>query len=105
MAHHKAYESLVERSIKGIGDKGYRGVSECISTRNPFDPPEIYEFKDRVLARQETYNLRLKKWDILSEAFHHDLEFHEPCFKAVNTITICQLGNGSVKLFDPYPAI
>ena len=50
LGHIQEYASSVGDSVKGIGDKGYRGVDEFISTRNPFDPKEIYEFKDRALA-------------------------------------------------------
>ena len=103
LGHIREYASSVGRSVKGIGDKGYRGVDEFISTRNPFDPKEIYEFKDRALARHETYNSRLKNWKVLTSLFRHDLDFHGECFRAINTILAYQLNNGSVTLFDPYP--
>jgi hypothetical protein len=96
-------DSVGGRIIKGLGDKGYRGASKYLSTHNNFDPPEIVEFKDRAMARQETYNQRLKVFKVLTEVFRHPLDFHPTCMEAVNALTVYQLENGSTLLFDPYP--
>jgi hypothetical protein len=103
MERNRQYATSVGRSVKGIGDKGYRGAGEFLSTRNPFDSEDVYEFKDRVLARHETYNSRLKNWQVLTKLFRHDLDFHGVCFRAINTVLVYQLNNGSVTLFDGYP--
>ena len=87
---------------KAIGDKGYRGEPDLISTRNDLDPPEIAEFKDRCLARHETFNQRLKLWGCLAQRWRHDLDFHRLAVEAVCAITMYQIENGSTSLFDPY---
>lgn len=90
-----------------IGDKGYRGEAELISTRNDYDPPEIAEFKDRVLARHETFNLKLKFFNCLSQPFRHKegdiIANHKVAFEACCTITQYQIETGGQSMFDPYP--
>jgi DDE superfamily endonuclease len=85
-----------------IGDKGYRGETEIVSTRNEFDPPEIAEFKDRVLARHETFNQRLKVWGCLNVKWRHSLDLHKMAVEAICALTMYQIDNGSTSLFDPY---
>jgi hypothetical protein len=90
-------------TFRGIGDKGYRGAPEFLSTRNDLDPPEISEFKNRVLARHESFNQKLKMFDVLSGVFRHDIELHPVCFESVGVLTCIQLQNKGLHLFDPYP--
>jgi hypothetical protein len=89
--------------LRGIADKGYRGEPQYLSTRNDLDPPEIAEFKNRVMARHETFNQKMKMFDVLSGIFRHDLELHRVCFESVAVLTVIQLQNKSISLFDPYP--
>jgi hypothetical protein len=104
MVELQQYELSVGRKLRGLGDKGYRGVPDFISIRNDFDPPEISKFKNRALARHESYNSKLKQWAVLRGLFlHNDISFHGSCFRAVNTVIIFQLENGSQSLFDAYP--
>jgi hypothetical protein len=104
MVQLQSYALTVGRRVRGLGDRGYRGVPEFISIRNDFDPPEIAQFKSRAMARHESYNSKLKQWTVLRALFlHNDIAFHSKCFRAVNTITIFQLENGSQSLFDAYP--
>jgi hypothetical protein len=90
-------------TFKGIADKGYPGFPEFLSTRNDLDPSEILEFKNRVLARHETFNQKVKMFDVLSGVFRHDIELHPLCFESVAVLTVIQLQNKSLRLFDPYP--
>ena len=62
---------------------------------NSLDSEKVRRFKSRARARQESYNRRLKAWDVLNVNFRHSMEQHGLCFKAINTITIVQLENGS----------
>ena len=48
---------------KIIADKGYKGERDLVSMRNPFDPDELTEFKDRVLARHESRSMRMQAPD------------------------------------------
>ena len=86
-----------------IGDRGYRGETELISTRNEFDPPEIAEFKDRALARHETFNQKLKCFACLRQRWRHSLELHMEAFHACCVLVMTQIECGAASLFDPYP--
>ena len=92
----------IGRSIRGIADEGYRGEPEYLSTRNPFDSKEIAYFKSRALARHETFNSRLKTFQILNETFRHSPNQHQAAFEAVCAVTMYKMEAGP-GLFDPYP--
>ena len=85
-----------------IGDRGYTGEPDIISTQNEFDPREIAEFKERVLSRHETFNGRLKGFKCLSTKFRHGVENHKVAFEVVCVIVQYEMENGS-PLFDRYP--
>ena len=88
-----------------IGDSGYSGVPEFISTKNSFDPKEIAQFKDRVLARHESFNQRLKCFAVLKTPFRHEnrIQVHGICFRAVCVHVLLQMRHGHGLLFDPCP--
>lgn len=88
--------------IRGLGDKGYRGEPSFLSTRNELDPPELAEFKNRALARQETFNQKVKMFDCLKVPFRHGVQFHGVAFRSVTVLTLIQLECGSLSLFDPH---
>ena len=88
---------------KVIGDEGYRGEPDFISTKNEFDPREIAEFKERVLAHHETFNQRLKNFNCLTTKFRHGIENHKSAFEAVCAIVMYEIESGGTSLFDPYP--
>ena len=54
---------------KAIGDEGYRGFPDTMSTANSLDSDAVKEFKARARQRHETYNSKLKQFGILSERF------------------------------------
>lgn len=88
---------------RAIGDKGYRGEPDLISTRNEFDPAEIAEFKDRALARHETFNQRVKLFKCFTTLWRHELSFNGESFRACCALTMYQIDSGGTSLFDPYP--
>lgn len=87
-----------------IGDKGYRGEPKIISTRNEFDPEELVEFKDRVLARHESVNQSIKCWKAMTEKWRHGVENHYIGFEAIACVVQYQIKNGTNMMFDPYLA-
>ncbi|CAB9530689.1 unknown protein [Seminavis robusta] len=91
---------LPEKRI--VGDKGYRGAKHIISTRNEFDPEEIAEWKDRVLARQESFNESIKCFKVCRDIFRHGVENHSIAFEAVLCVIQYSINEGSYMLFDPY---
>ena len=60
----------IPQGKKAVGDGGYTYNPSKISIRNSaFDTDEVNEFKERVKARHETFNARLKAFEILSKKF------------------------------------
>ena len=91
--------ALIPDGKKVIGDNGYRGEVDVISTPNTHDPPELRKFKGRARARQESFNARIKNYKALDERFRHGIAKHEIVFEAICVICKYQLENGS-PLFD-----
>lgn len=91
--------SRIKAHQKVIGDEGYRGVPEKVSTRNTFDSKEIKDFKRRAKARQETINSRLKAFGIIGQAFRttgtRRLERHKAVMEACCVIVQFELENKS----------
>ena len=76
-----------------IADKGYLNEVQ-ISTPNEFDIDEIKQFKQRVRARQESVNARIKEYRILSETFRSNHELHRVVFEAVCVIIQFSMESG-----------
>ena len=84
-----------------IADKGYRGEPGVVSHPNHLDEAAVLDFKKRVRARHETFNARLKSFDVLHQVFRHKpvLPKHKACFDAVAVIVQCEIDFG-FKLFQ-----
>lgn len=54
-----------------IADRGYNGERDKIATPNDHDTLVTSHFKDRARARQETFNARLKVFNVLDRPFRH----------------------------------
>lgn len=87
-------KALMPPGKKIIGDCGYLGEADVISTRNTFDTPEVKVLKMRARARHETFNGRIKNFSILAERFRHDVSKHESVFMAVCVIIQYDMENG-----------
>ena len=94
---------------KAIGDEGYRGFPEEISTQNTLDSKEVREFKTRARQRHEVYNSFLKQFEILSDRFRcknnpNDRysvdEKLQMVFEAVNVLVQYKMEKGDVWLFN-----
>jgi DDE superfamily endonuclease len=83
---------------RAIADNGYRGEPAVISTRNPHEPPASRKFKRRARCRQETFNSRLKNFQILVMPFTHGIPKHKMAFEAV--CVICQYQLDESPLFS-----
>ena len=65
-------ESLMQAMPVGklaIADHGYRGEKNHTATPSDKDSIEVKRFKNRVRARHESFNARIKAFKILSETF------------------------------------
>jgi len=81
-------EKLEHLGKKAIGDRGYRGETDVVSTYNPLDSKAVRIFKSRALWRHETFNGLLKTFDILDGRFRHsDLQFESTM---VAVCVLCQ---------------
>jgi hypothetical protein len=70
-SRHGLKQKLLDASKKAIGDKGYVGHPEAVSTYNVHDSRGVTKFKSRALKRHETYNGLTKRFDCLSTRFRH----------------------------------
>jgi hypothetical protein len=57
-----------------IGDRGYVGEEDKISTPNDHDTLLASQFKGRARSRHETFNGRLKAFNILNQAYRHSTQ-------------------------------
>jgi len=96
-------KNMLPAGKKCVGNDGYKGEPDLISTRNEFDPKEIALFKECVMACHESFNQCLKNFNCLSTKFCHGIENHKSAFKAVCAITMYEIESGGISLFDPYP--
>lgn len=84
---------------KGIGDNGYTGHHEQVSTPNSHDSKEVALFKSRALKRHEKFNGLIKNFGCFQGRFHHNRARFKIAFEAV--CVICQYQIESDKyLFD-----
>ncbi len=86
-------EKLRANGKKAIGDGGYSGHSQQISTPNSRDSKQVKKFKSRALKRQEKFNGMTKNFDCLSGRFRHSVDRFKNCFEAVCVICQYQIEN------------
>ena len=60
-----------------LADKGYSGP-RCVNNING-----DYDLSSKLLDRHETFNKRIKNFNVLRDRFRHDLYLHSFCFHAV----------------------
>jgi DDE superfamily endonuclease len=96
---HGLKQKLEETNKKAIGDKGYVGHPDVVSTYNVHDCRGVNKFKSRALKRHETFNNLTKCFDCLSGRFRHSPDQFKTCFESVCVICQYQIENGS-ELFD-----
>jgi hypothetical protein len=91
-------KSKIPAGKRAIGDEGYVGNPQKITTRNSFDSDAVKKFKKRVKARHETFNGRLQAFGILNQPFRSTgpmpLEKHKTGFEACCVIVQYEIGNG-----------
>ena len=94
MVEEGSLKALMPPGKNIIGDCGYLGEPDLISTHNTFDTPEVKILKMRSRARHETFNGRIKNFNILEDRFRHDVGKHEIVFVDVCVIIQYELENG-----------
>ena len=85
-----------------IGDEGYVGNPEKVTTRNSLDTLRVKNLKKRAKARQETVNSRLKYFNALRMPFRTTgklrVQRHKAMMEACLVIIQYELDNGSTLL-------
>jgi hypothetical protein len=79
---------------RAIGDTGYRGEPTKVSITRPGDSAEVKKFKARVKSRHETFNARIKSFNVLNTAFRHAVTRHKECFESVCIAVQYDIENG-----------
>jgi hypothetical protein len=77
-----------------IGDSGYKGEPNLITAHNDNHSKELTNFINRVRARHENFNARIKSYRCLSERFRSNRENHKIVFEAVCVLCQYDLENG-----------
>jgi len=75
-----------------VTDRLYSGPQVAI--RNDLDSDEVKAFKKRVRARHETFNGRIKNFNILDVRFRHGVEKHKAVFEACCVIVQYDMETG-----------
>ena len=99
-------EDLFPKVAKGKllnADRGFRSKRQAekdvLSLPNPSDSAELSRFKSRSRLRLETFNGRLKQYQILDQTFRGGIEKHEHAFFAVLVTWQYRMDNGE-PLYD-----
>jgi hypothetical protein len=87
-------KEMIPDGKRAIGDGNYTNNFPKLSTRNICDTAEVYKLKSKALARHETFNGRIKSYNILDHRFRHGLQKHKDCFTAVCVLVQYDMDNG-----------
>jgi hypothetical protein len=88
-------KSKIPQGKRVVGDSGYIGEAPDITTVNrDKDSKEVRDFKNRVRARHESFNGRLKSFKILDERFRHGKPKHQMVFEAICVLCQYDMENG-----------
>ena len=90
---------MMPEGTRAVVDGGYPGDLDKFSGYNQFDSDDMKEFKARVKSRHETFNARLKIFNILATAFEYKKEKFPACCTAV-----CVLVQYSIEDTNPESA-
>lgn len=74
----------LQRNEKVIADNGY-GDPKCVQRRNV--PQNHLRLGNTIRARHQSVKGRLKRFNVLTSNFRHDLKLHSSFFYAVANLT------------------
>ena len=77
-----------------ITDRIY-GSKPHVSAPNTSGSKELEKFKSRARCREESFNKRIKDYEVLTKIFHHSLTKHQPAMFAVCVMMQYQMENGA----------
>jgi hypothetical protein len=86
--------SHIPEGKRAIADSGYKGEPTRVTTHRENHSKEMRKFINRVRARHENFNARIKSFKILSERFRSDRVHHKSAFESVCVLCQYDLENG-----------
>ena len=78
-----ALQFKLKKGQRAVGDSGYQGEPDKITTVRDGHSAELKKWLSRVKARHETINTRLKFYKILEHRFRHGFKNHQMAMEAV----------------------
>jgi hypothetical protein len=96
---NRGLKDKIPKGKRGIADGGYAGFPDQLALPNPQDGKLLKNFKSRARLRHETFNAKIKKFNVLAQIFRHGVHKHQDAFQAVCVIAQYQMNNGS-RLFS-----
>jgi DDE superfamily endonuclease len=87
-------KSKIPDGKRAIGDSGYKGEPSKIAITHQGDSAAVKCFKARVKSRHETFNARLKSFNVLDTAFRHGFDQHKRAFESVCICVQYDIENG-----------
>jgi hypothetical protein len=90
---------LLQHNKVVMVDRGYHSHipkhRETHAYPEEIDPPDLHNYKSRARLRQETFNRRLRCFEVLSRTFTNGWDKHKLAFEAVVITVQYQMENGS----------
>jgi hypothetical protein len=87
-------KSKMPTGKRGIGDSAYKGEPDHMTTHRDNHSKDVRKFINRVRARHENFNARIKNYRILADRFRSDRSHHKIAFEAVCVLCQYDLENG-----------
>ena len=107
-------QKMIEHDKRGVADQIFTSEAEVLLTKNPLDSREVAEFKERLSARQEAFNCRIKTFKSMCTRWRHGttperiMEGHGYAMRAICAVISYEFEHNCTKddvvLFDPFPA-
>ena len=86
-------EERIPASKRALGDSAYKSSTRT-SVKDTLDSNELKKFKNRALARHETFNGRIKCFSVLENRWRHCLAKHKIVVEVVCILVQYDMDNG-----------
>ena len=92
----KDLKNMLRKGERVEADKGYRGEPTKVDLpdENTGGLKLQHQSKQKVRARHETLNARLKEWGALNQKFRHKISKHRAVFRSIAVLTQLKIENG-----------
>lgn len=93
-------ESRIPDNMLALGDSAYKS-SKKATYKKRSDSKDLHDFKNRALARHETFNGKIKTFRCLENRWRHCIKKHKSVLEAVCVLVQYDMENGH-PLFEVY---